>query len=250
MTTSRVNHLVNELETTLALLKSLMHELKTTERESASGQRIHELINALSNRRDLDGLPSLLLTAYTEVTAALGGIRVSREAIQSQAIDQLRATTEKLAQVSSHTEAAATKMLDGLDRTLVLIDQLSDSGSTGDDSLQEAAETLRSEINELFNCLQFQDITAQQLKGAVDLLADVEQRLEGVAKMFDGPDKSSQALLAEDRKNGEAASHYDPAASMDSAASRQQLADEMVQSARGHAERGSDPAENCVGFPQ
>ena len=120
MTTSRVNHLVNELETTLGLLKSLMRELKTTERESASGQRIHELIHALSGRRDLDGLPSLLLNAYTEVTAALGGVRVSREAIQSQAIDQLRATNEKLAQVSSHTEAAATKMLDGLDRTLVL----------------------------------------------------------------------------------------------------------------------------------
>lgn len=246
MTTSRVNHLVTELETTLDLLKSLMQELKTTERESASGQRIHELIGALGDRRDLDGLPSLLLNAYAEVTAALGGVRVSREAIQTQAIDQLRATNEKLAQVSSHTEAAATKMLDGLDRTLVLIDQLSDSESDSNYSLQEAAETLRSEINELFICLQFQDITAQQLKGAVDLLANVEERLEGVAKMFDGPDESSRAP-AEDE---EAANQYDPAASMDSAASRQQLADEMVQHARGHAEGTSDPAESCVGFPQ
>lgn len=246
MTTSRVSHLVTELETTLGLLKTLMQELKTTERDSASGQRIHELINALSDRRDLDGLPSLLLNAYAEVTAALGGVRVSREAIQSQAIDQLRATNEKLAQVSSHTEAAATKMLDGLDRTLVLIDQLSDSESDNNYSLQEAAETLRNEINELFICLQFQDITAQQLKGAVDLLANVEERLEGVAKMFDGPDESSQALTEDE----EEANHYDPAASMDSATSRQQLADEMVQSARGHAVGSSDPTENCVGFPQ
>ena len=246
MTTSRVNHLVNELETTLGLLKSLMQELKTTERESASGQRIHELIHALSGRRDLDGLPSLLLNAYTEVTAALGGVRVSREAIQSQAIDQLRATNEKLAQVSSHTEAAATKMLDGLDRTLVLIDQLSDSESDNNYSLQEAAETLRSEINELFICLQFQDITAQQLKGAVDLLANVEERLEGVAKMFDGPDGSSQASA----ESEEAAIHYDPAASMDSATSRQQLADQMMQTARGHVEGSPDTAENCVGLPQ
>lgn len=247
MAASRVNHLVTELETTLGLLKSLMHELKTTESESASGQRIHELIDALGGRQDLDGLPSLLLNAYTEVTAALGGIRVSREAIQTQAIDQLRATNEKLAQVSSHTEAAATKMLDGLDRTLVLIDQLSDSESDSNYSLQEAAETLRNEINELFICLQFQDITAQQLKGAVDLLANVEERLEGVAKMFDGPDESSEAPV----ENGEAASHYNPAASMDSAASRQQFADEMVQSVvRGPTEGSSDPAENCVGLPQ
>lgn len=247
MAASRVNHLVTELETTLGLLKRLMRELKTTESESASGQRIHELIDALGGRQDLDGLPSLLLNAYTEVTAALGGVRVSREAIQTQAIDQLRATNEKLAQVSSHTEAAATKMLDGLDRTLVLIDQLSDSESDSNYSLQEAAETLRNEINELFICLQFQDITAQQLKGAADLLANVEERLEGVAKMFDGPDESSEAPV----ENGEAENHYDPAASMDSATSRQQIADEMVQSAvRGHAEGSSDPAENCVGLPQ
>jgi chemotaxis regulatin CheY-phosphate phosphatase CheZ len=246
MATSRVNHLVTELETTLDLLKTLMGELRTTESESASGQRIHELINALSDRRDLDGLPSLLLNAYTEVTAALGGIRVSREAIQSQAIDQLRATNEKLAQVSSHTEAAATRMLDGLDRTLVLIDQLSDSESDSNYSLQEAAETLRSEINELFICLQFQDITAQQLKGAVDLLVNVEERLEGVAKMFDGPHESSQALA----ENEEEASHYDPSASMESAASRQQLADEMVQTARVQEDNGSDPVESCAGLPQ
>ena len=104
------------------------------------------------------------------------------------------ATSEKLAEVSSHTEAAATKMMDSLDRTLVLIDELSDSGSTGDDSLQQAAETLRSEVNEMFTCLQFQDITAQQLRGAVDLLGNVEERLEGVAKMFDGPGESSHDL--------------------------------------------------------
>ena len=249
MVTSPVNSLVRELETTLALVKNLMQELRETRSDATTNPRVAELLAALQGRSELDELPNMLLNAYAEITTALGGIRVSRETIQTQAIDQLRATNEKLAEVSSHTEAAATRMLDGLDRTLVLIDQLSDAQSDGNLSLQESAETLRGEINELFNCLQFQDITAQQLRGAVDLLGDVEDRLEGVANLFDGGEALAD-LTGKNDVADEPAATYDPEASMNSALSRQQLADEMLRNARGHTEKDSDPVENCAGLPQ
>ena len=66
--------------------------------------------------------------------------------------------------------------------------------------------------------------------------------------MFEGSDEEESHTP--DDQSVEDCGTYDPAASMDSAASRQLLADEMVQNARGHAEGSSDPTENCVGFPQ
>ncbi len=243
MVPSRVNSMVTELETTLGLLNSLMVELREVEAKAGPFPRIDGLLKALSGREDLNKLPRLLLTAYSEVSAALGGIRLSREAIQSQAIDKLRATHTKLAEVSSHTEDAATAMLDGLDRTLVVIDRLSDAGSASDNALQESVTTLREEVNELFNCLQFQDITAQQLRGAVDLLVDVEDRLQTVADLFDDPKTRSSEEIEAVSKRPEA---YDMDASMHSAASRQELADEMLQLARGRGNGKSDRSESVT----
>ena len=247
MTTSRIGVLVCELVKTLNLLKSLVAELREIEGDTASHGRIRQLLNSLAIRGDLDELPNLLLKAYREVTAALGGIRLSREAIQSQAIDQLRTTHEKLAEVSSHTEVAAMRMLDGLDRTLVLIDQMSDTEKTGSASLVESADVLRIEINALFNCLQFQDITAQQLGGARDLLTDVEKRLEGVANLLDPDADESEA---ESTGAGRPTGRYDPAASMEGPTSRQELADVTVQDARTMAKQRSGAAEDPAGLPQ
>ncbi len=242
MISSHVNSLVEDLETTLDLLNNLMAELREVEAKAGPFPRIDELLKALSGRQDLNKLPKLLLTAYSEVSAALGGIRLSREAIQSQAIDQLRVTHTKLAEVSSHTEDAATAMLDGLDRTLVVIDRMSDSGPASDNALQESVTTLREEVNELFNCLQFQDITAQQLRGAVDLLVDVEDRLQSVANLFDSPTASTQEREALSKWP----ETYDPEASMHSAASRQELADEALQFARVHGNGKSDRSEGVT----
>ena len=130
-----------------------MSEFKEVEAKAGPFPRIDQLLHALSQREDLNKLPKLLLTAYSEISAALGGVRLSREAIQSEAIDKLHATHTKLKEVSSHTEDAATAMLDGLDRTLVVIDRLSDSGPASDNALHESVMTLREEIDELFNCL-------------------------------------------------------------------------------------------------
>ena len=78
--------------------------------------------------------------------------------------------------------------------------------------------------------LQFQDIIAQQLSAAADLLSDVEARLESVAELF-GTSQLADAL-ADQTEETSGMGTYDNDASMDAAERRQALADEMVKQAR------------------
>jgi len=73
------------------------------------------------------------------------------------------------------------QLMDGLDRTLGLLDDL----ERGEGANADRYATLRGQVNELFAHLQFQDITTQQLHGVVQLLMDVESRVGRVADLFD-----------------------------------------------------------------
>lgn len=228
-----VGTLIAELEGTLALLTELLDELRGVETDASDLNRVNELLDALSERRSLVELPKVLLNVYTEITAALGGIRLSREAIQSHAIDRLRDTHAKLDKVTSETESATTLILDGLDRSLAVIDEIAETSSNGkepsdkDQAIQQAVDTLRNEVMELFNHLQFQDITAQQLRGATELLTDVEERLEALAAVFD-PNAITERQLDGDPVELD----HNADASMSNAETRQALADETVKAAK------------------
>ncbi len=231
MEATRVGSLLNELETTLGLLNRLVDVLRSIDTDEEAFEQAKVLLDELHRRSELSELPKLLLKTYSEVTAALGGIRLSREAIQLQAIDRLKITHEKISQVSSHTESAAMRIMDGLDRSLSLIDQLSGQQQEGDNQLQETLESLRTEVFELFNHLQFQDIIAQQLSAAADLLSDVEGRLQSVADLFGTPELAD--VLVEKNTDIATGDTYDQAASMDEAEGRQALADQMLKNALG-----------------
>lgn len=229
MNASNVTSLVSELDTTLGLFYRLVQELKAVESESGPIERVRDLLEALNEQPKLDELPKILFQAYSDITSALGGIRLTRDTIQTQTIDRLKDTHAKIMQVSSESETAAMSMMDGLDRTTQVIDRLADGGREGDEAFQEAIQILRSEIDGLFNCLQFQDIIAQQLQGATDLLAQVEQRLESVAAVFGDPSAIPPETVAFRNGHGE---RYDGGATMSGADGRQELVDELLRTAR------------------
>jgi hypothetical protein len=223
--------LVADLQTTLRLADELAADIAANRTSLGPDSRAVQLADALLRQPSLAALPAVLLKTYTGVTAALGGIRLSRETIEVHAVDRLRTTHVKLAEVSSATECAAAALLDGLDRALVMIDRLdTQPGVAGADG-QPIQQGLRDELNGLFGVLQFQDITAQQLRAATDLLQDVEQRLLAVASLFD------LSAMSSERGPGVAATPampvvicptYDPAATTRNAESRQALADEIL----------------------
>ena len=88
---------------------------------------------------------------------------------------------QKLAEIYSATEVATSEMLDGLDRALILIDQIEVAPSSSDADADPRDE-LREELHALVTLMQFQDITAQQLGSASTLLED---RMIRLAEVFD-----------------------------------------------------------------
>ena len=66
-----------------------------------------------------------------ELSQVLSGIRLTRETIQSYSVERLRDTHDRLSEVTSTTETAAMQMLNGLDRTLAMIDELERSSEGG-----------------------------------------------------------------------------------------------------------------------
>ena len=88
---------------------------------------------------------------------------------------------QKLTEVSSATEMATSELLDGLDRALLLADQLEVEPLSSDDDA-DPRDDLREELHTLVTALQFQDTTKQQLGNASTVL---EERMLRLAEVFD-----------------------------------------------------------------
>ena len=175
-------------------------------------------------------LPTALLRVSAELSQVLSGIRLTRETIQSYSVERLRDTHDRLSEVTSTTETAAMQMLNGLDRTLAMIDELERSSEGGPP--HQACDALRAEVNQLYGHLQFQDIIAQQLSGVAGLLVEVEQRVRTITDLFDdslgardGGDRPATGALLD-------AAAFNPDASMRDTSDRQAAIDEAFKSAR------------------
>jgi chemotaxis regulatin CheY-phosphate phosphatase CheZ len=165
-----------------------------------------------------------MAAACREVHEALLAIRRSRESLRNFQVEGLRDTHAKLSEVSSTTETAATELLNGLDRTLALIDALEARSDPA------GYEALRAEVNKLYGHLQFQDIIAQQLAGVGALLGLVEEHMTHVAAMLDDSNGDAPSL-----PGSSVHAAYNPDASMEHVSERQAAIDAAFLAARPHA---------------
>ena len=195
---------------------------------------VRSLLDHLEGQpKGLGDLIEVLFRTHGQIMAVIDGLRHSRGLLEQHAMDRLHTTHEKLQEVSSATEVAATGMLDGLDRSLVLVDRLeSDSQLEGDSDTPETSpelhDELRDELHQLITLLQFQDITAQQLGYASTVLADIEDRLIELADFFDVGMLNKGGEDADERPNeDEVLETCDPNASTLDSDGRQALADEI-----------------------
>jgi chemotaxis regulatin CheY-phosphate phosphatase CheZ len=230
--------LLDDSEATLRLVDSLLDDLRegeeivTTESERMVGT-VTELATGPSV---LAQLPAVLLRAHTEIKKALESLRQSRGFLERATLERVQRTQENLQAVSNATEKAATDMLDGLDRALLLIDRLDNSADPalageGTAAEIEDAGTIRTELRDelfhLISSLQFQDITAQQLRYASGVLQEIEDRLVAIAELFDiGIAELDGAAPTSENTRQET---YDASASMTGAEERQALADEIFK---------------------
>src|SRR5437868_2137087 len=170
--------LLYDSETTLRLVDSALGDLDV--------RPIEGLAMALEAAREDDhlgllGLSRVFAVAHAELMRILQGLRHSRETLEQSTVERLQHTHDKLREVAGATEVAANDILNGLEHSMTLIDALEDPAA---DHAAKRAE-LREVLFALMGCMQFQDITAQQLNYASSVLIDLEQRLADIARIFD-----------------------------------------------------------------
>ena len=171
----------------------------------------------------LAALPFILERANTEIQCVLANLRDSRTALETAAVEKIHHTSDKLKEVTSATEVAATDILDALDRTQTMVDDLEAADAADDkDRAQQVRDRLREEIFGMMGALQFQDITTQQLAYAASVLSDMEARMLQIARLFD-----PATALAHATAGGPDPSTFDPRATTQRADERQALADEI-----------------------
>jgi chemotaxis regulatin CheY-phosphate phosphatase CheZ len=237
--------LLDDSEATLRLVDSLLDDLREGgDIVKLEGERMAGVVAEVTDAPSvLSQLPNVLLRAYSEINVALESLRQSRGVLERATLERVQRTQENLRAVSSATEKAATDMLDGLDRALLLIDRLDSSADpelaagTCEDAGAIRGE-LRDELFHLIGNLQFQDITSQQLRYASGVLEEIEERLVAIADLFhvglaqlDGSGDTPADQSAAARKDPEESLRdndtFDPAATMLDADKRQAVADEI-----------------------
>jgi chemotaxis regulatin CheY-phosphate phosphatase CheZ len=137
-------------------------------------------------------------------------------------VENLQHTSARLQEVTSATEVAATDILDALDRTQSMVDDL-EAAEAADDRAKSAnvRDLMREELFGMMGALQFQDITTQQLAAAASVLGDMETRLLQIARLFDPAASAEAALGAPDPRT------FDPNATTRDAEGRQAVADQV-----------------------
>ena len=158
----------------------------------------------------------------------LGSLRESRTVLERSTVERIQQTHAKLREVSNATEVAATDILNGLERSLALVDQM-DAKATEGDARSEAdlRQTLRDELFALMGCMQFQDITTQQLNYASSVLTDMENRLAELARVLDPTTFGTLRIPQATPAKPNATVNFDPAASTENSGARQAVADEI-----------------------
>jgi len=168
-------------------------------------------------------LAAVLTRIHAEIVSILDSLRESRSTIENATVEHIQKTHEKLREISSTTESATAAMLDSLDRSLRMLDELETADSPAS---TEARARLREELFYTISCLQFQDITAQQIDYAGAVLQDAEDRMGALARLIDrnllNRDVDDDSLL-----EPPPGATFDPHASMHNGTDRQAVADEI-----------------------
>ncbi len=172
----------------------------------------------------IESLPAVLNLMRQQISSVLDHLKSSSSALEADGIGKLRQTNEQLQKVTNETETAANGILDGIDRSLNLVGELDELDKSGDAQAAEKRQQLKDHLFDAINCVQFQDITAQQIRHASSLLADMEHRFGSLVTALD-PATISQLTtrLATNE------THFDPDAMFGNRESRQAEADKVFK---------------------
>ena len=177
MSTRAAEELYYDSEATFRLLDTALDELQVMEPTVGrfdDHDKLH--IQRLAQEpEEISDLALFLVRGFGEIQTLLHSVRRSRDVLERTTAEKARHPEGQLREVDS---AAAS-----VDRALALVDQLGSTAQGADGA--DLRGDLRAELADVMGCLQFQDITSQQLSYALSVLSDVEAQLGSLACAFD-----------------------------------------------------------------
>jgi chemotaxis regulatin CheY-phosphate phosphatase CheZ len=233
MTARHANELLYDTEAALRLVDSAIEDIREasprastdTSSESLHAGHLRDLLQA-AGPLGLLGISQILARGHGEIISVLRSLRESRDVLARTSSDRVQATHAKLREVTNATESAASDILDGLDRAVALVDQMDAKASDRDAaSSADLRGKLRDELFSLMGCMQFQDITTQQLNYASSVLTEIETRLAELASILGPAALGAASAPAPATQSGSVT--FDPAASVENAENRQAVADQI-----------------------
>ncbi len=166
---------------------------------------------------------SLFSQVSSALLGALACLRESQQVLARATKQSFQHTNAKLNEISSTTHSAATQIMDGLDRALVLVDGIEEGASS------TATGLLRDELFGVMNLLQFQDITSQQMQYVSSVLGQTETQLAEFVRLLD-PDRLGVGPAATAETTSRPRT-FDPVATVQRTEQRQALVDSLLPSA-------------------
>jgi len=230
MTSNRAQEVLYESEAALRLVDQELTGMHDVRDAAETPARVVPMLS-------LSELPQILEQANAQILNVLSRLRESRATLQTSALEKLATTHEKIREVTSATEDAATNIMDACDRATQMVDELDTIDAAASPDREKASgirANLRDELFLMMGALQFQDITSQQLSHASAVLVEMENRLLDVAKLFDHNADHVQIISVGGHSAPDEAT-YDPNATTLNAETRQALADEIFTAVRATA---------------
>ena len=188
MANSRIADVLYDSETMLRMVDSELDELRNDTGE--------DTCDAALRGNHVAVLLAVMQRAYSDIAQVLSTLHSSRGALEGITLREIHDSAAKLCEVSSATEVAVTRMMDGLDRARGMVDRLDQlasplpgadgeqAGPTADAAALRSA--LREELFAVMASAQFQDITAQQIGHVSQMLRDIERRLHATSALLAG----------------------------------------------------------------
>jgi len=204
-------------------------------------QILEKIEECKSNSGQLDFYRPVLSSLISFVSSVVGEMEEIGVSIKESSRDVPKATNQ-LERVTLETEAAATEMLDTVEKIMTMLDDINKniavikkglkvlSGNNGNiidfrkekyclNNIQDSVNRIQDYSFSLLNSLQFQDITTQQIKGANYILTTMRNHLNSLVGTLEDVDFDKY-------KNGRG--DFDSNATIKDADIRQSLADEII----------------------
>ena len=192
------------IESLFENLKSLLAELPFFEDKPVDYENIKQQFDVVIDQ--MGHLTDKTNMTHVLVQSVINSIHSSRKELKDSVDGLLKKTGDQLGRITATTEAATNKILDEAmkldnDQNTILdrLDQFAQLASTEetDNCIKEVKQMVMDNQDSVFNIiqhLQFQDITAQQIKGAYALLSDTEKTLLYVSNLLKEFDQGEDAI--------------------------------------------------------